>query len=58
MFIKRFDGVSDQQWSAMIDWCMDNLYHGGHYEPKWTFVWPSFYFHDEREYTMFLLRWA
>jgi hypothetical protein len=58
MFIKRFDGVSDQQWNAMRKWCVDHLYHGGHYEPNWNAIWPSFYFKDEKEYTLFLLRWA
>ena len=58
VFVKRFDGVSDQQWNAMRNWCSDNLYHGGHYEPYWSAVWPSFYFTDEREYTLFLLRWS
>ena len=58
LFVKRFDRVSDDQWNAMREWCGDNLYHGGHYEPHWCAIWPSFYFHDEREYTLFLLRWA
>ena len=57
-FVKRFDRVSDRQWREMVEWCRQNLYHGGHYEPNWGFQWPSFYFHNEKEYTMFLLRWA
>lgn len=58
LFVKRFDGVSNEQWNAMVDWCYNTLYHGGYYEPNWNMVWPSFYFTDEKEYTLFLLRWT
>jgi hypothetical protein len=46
------------RWAEMIEWCRNNLYHGGHYEPYWSAVYPSFYFTDEKEYTLFLLRWS
>jgi hypothetical protein len=46
------------RWAEMIEWCRKNLYHGGYYEPNWSAVYPSFYFTDEREYTLFLLRWS
>ena len=58
LFVKRFDRVSDERWNEMHKWCIENLYHGGHYEPNWNMVWPSFYFTDEKEYALFLLRWA
>ena len=58
VFVKRFDRVSNERWNEMHKWCIENLYHGGHYEPNWNMVWPSFYFTDEQEYTLFLLRWS
>ncbi len=62
VFVKRFDNVgmfdNGAQWARMIKWCEDNLYHGGHYEPNWHAQYPSFYFTDPREYTMFLLVWS
>ncbi len=61
VWIKRFDnlGMFEQgRWSTMVQWCRDNLYHGGHYEPNWTVADPTFYFQDEREYLLFCLRWS
>lgn len=58
LFVKRFERPSDKQWNDMIAWCKETLYHGGHYEPKWGVAWPSFYFTDEKEYALFLLRWS
>ena len=61
VFVKRFDnlGMFEQgRWAEMRQWCEDNLYHGGHFEPNWNAIYPSFYFWDEKEYTMFLLRWS
>ena len=63
VFVKRFDNphldlFQGGRWAEMIRWCEDNLYHGGHYEPNWHAQYPTFYFQDEREYTLFLLRWA
>jgi hypothetical protein len=46
------------RWQEMADWCYNNLYHGGYYEPNWSHQYPTFYFKDEKEYTLFLLRWA
>jgi hypothetical protein len=62
-FQKRFDVNSvdmfrDGRWAEMIQWCQDNLYHGGYYEPNWTAQYPTFYFDDEKEYMLFLLRWS
>jgi len=44
----------------MFRWCQEKLYHGGYYEPNWyynsdTNTWC---FKDEKEFTMFCLRWA
>ncbi len=58
VFVRRFDGIGMPRWSAMKDWCYENLYHGGYYEPNWSAEYPTFYFRDEREYTLFLLRWT
>ena len=58
LFVKRFDGIDLQRWKEMKAWCGENLYHGGYYEPMWHVVYPTFYFRDEREYTLFLLRWS
>ena len=58
VFVKRFDSIGMEQWSAMAEWCYENLYHGGYYEPMWHHQYPSFYFRDEKEYTLFLLRWS
>ena len=55
-YIKRFDGIDLGRWAAMRQWCLDNLYHGGHYEPNWSHQYPTFYFTDPKEYTLFLLR--
>lgn len=62
-FQKRFDVNSvdmfrDGRWAEMIQWCQDHLYHGGYYEPNWTAQYPTFYFDDEKEYMLFLLRWT
>lgn len=58
VFVKRFDRVSMAQWQEMAEWCYENLYHGGYYEPRWHHQYPSFYFKDEKEYMLFLLKWA
>jgi aromatic ring-cleaving dioxygenase len=58
VFAKRFDRVDLSLFNEMIAWCQDNLYHGGHYEPNWHTQYRTFYFTDEREYTLFLLRWT
>ena len=61
VFVKRFDNVGmfeGGRWAEMVEWCRNNLYHGGYYEPYWSAVYPSFYFTDEKEYTLFLLRWS
>ncbi len=61
VFIKRFDNIGmfeDGRWATMIEWCKNNLYHGGYYEPNWYAQYPTFYFKDEQEYILFLLRWS
>jgi hypothetical protein len=61
IFVKRFDNIGmfeDSRWATMIEWCKNNLYHGGHYEPNWYAEYPTFSFRDEKEYILFLLRWA
>jgi hypothetical protein len=58
LFVKRFHYPSFEKFKEMEQWCYENLYHGGHYEPNWSVSYPDFYFRDEREYTLFLLRWS
>jgi hypothetical protein len=61
VFLKRFDNIGPFEgghWATMVKWCEDNLYHGGHYEPNWYAQYPTFYFKDEKEYILFLLRWT
>ena len=53
----QYNGVAP--WNDIVVWCMQNLYHGGHYEPNWyTNKKETFYFKDENEYMLFLLRWS
>lgn len=44
-------------WDEITQWCMQYLYHGGHYEPNWWADYPFIYFTDEKEYMLFTLRW-
>lgn len=46
--------------NEMYKWCMENLYHGGYYEPNWdlNLVDNAFTFTDEREFMWFKLRWT
>ena len=54
----KIDRGDIKEFGERVQWLKDNLYHGGHYEPNWGFQWPSFYFTDEKEFTLFLLRWS
>jgi hypothetical protein len=58
VFVKRFDGIDSAGWHEIIEWCQDKLYRDGYREQNWSVNYPSFYFTDEREYTLFLLRWS
>lgn len=61
VFLKRFDNIGpfeDGRWATMIEWCKNNLYHVTIYEPNWYAQYPTFYFKDEQEYILFVLRWA
>ena len=50
--------MAASQWTEMVNWCKENLYHGGHYEPKWHTQYPFIVFEDEQEYIWFTLRWS
>jgi hypothetical protein len=53
----QYNGVAP--WNDLVVWCIGNLYHGGHYEPNWYINQKdTFYFKDEKEYMLFLLRWS
>jgi hypothetical protein len=41
----------------MEKWCMKHLYHGGYYEPNWSYQNNVFTFTDEKEFIWFKLRW-
>jgi hypothetical protein len=57
MYKWQYNGVAP--FDEIVKWCMEHLYHGGHYEPTWeASVYETIYFYDEKEYAMFLLRWA
>lgn len=57
VYVWQYNGVAP--WSVIVNWCYENLYHGGHYEPNWrTNGYESIYFTDPEEYTAFLLRWS
>lgn len=45
----QYNGSAD--WSRIIHWCSENLDH-------WQAHWETITFYDEREYLIFLLRWA
>jgi hypothetical protein len=45
-------------WKDKVEWCMTNLYHGGHYEPNWNTSYPYIVFKDQNEYLLFCLRWG
>ena len=50
--------VPRDTWYEKVDWCKDNLYHGGNYDPKWFTKYPFIVFEDEQEYAWFMLRWS
>jgi hypothetical protein len=53
----QYNGVAS--WDELLVWCMKNLYHGEYYKTNWyTNHRDTFYFTDEKEYMLFLLRWA
>lgn len=57
-FAIRFDSAHTYLINVMVKWCEQNLFQGGYYEPNWHYQYNTFYFVDEKEYLMFVLRWA
>jgi hypothetical protein len=57
VFVKRFNHNEFGQWADMVQWCIDTL-NAEQHDTTWWISYPSFYFRDEREYTLFLLRWS
>jgi hypothetical protein len=45
----QYNGVA--QWNDITNWCRDHL-------RAWDAKWETIYFQDEKEYTLFLLRWT
>ena len=50
--------IGSGQWDEKVQWCRENLYHGGHYEPNWRILYPYIEFDNEKEYVWFMLRWS
>ena len=52
--------IKNQNLDDVVKWCQEKLYHGGHYEPNWCFNdrTSTWCFKDDKEFTMFCLRWA
>ena len=46
-----------ETWQKRKNWMGENLYHGGHYEPKWYINGDTYCFQDEKEYLYFRLVW-
>ena len=63
-FIKRFNGCPTSKWENMVHWCEETfnsrsgIYRPPLYDRTWLQYYPTFYFRDEQQYTMFLLRWS
>jgi hypothetical protein len=55
---KIYRNMAADAWDEKTQWCKENLYHGGHYEPNWHTNYPFIEFTDEKEYHWFLLRWS
>lgn len=56
--VYRHMDMSIDSFNEKHKWCMDNLYHGGYYEPNHYIRYPWIEFTDEKEYMLFLLRWS
>ena len=54
MIEKSFNSCTADELNLMVTWCNENL------SPikKWDCWYPVFYFMNDLEYTMFLLRWG
>jgi hypothetical protein len=50
--------MAANSWYEKVQWCEENLHHGGHYEPSWYLRYPWIEFDDEKDYALFLLRWS
>lgn len=48
----RMEGCPTDRYHDMYLWCERNL------QGSWDHYYPSFYFRDDRDYTLFLLRWT
>lgn len=57
-YYKRFDILTIHERYEMARWCLDTLLTPDPEKPNWWVEGNTFYFRDEKEYTMFLLRWG
>lgn len=63
-FSKRFEHCPTWKWADMVEWCEETfnsrsgIYRLPLYDRTWLQYYPTFYFRDEQQYTMFLLRWV
>ena len=47
--------TSSTQWSRQVRWLFENL---GHQGGRWDYSQTHFYFLDEQDKILFLLRWS
>lgn len=57
ILIKRFSRCPTDKWEDMVYWCEQNLSIPTRYTRTWHHRYPEFYFVNEQEYAVFLLRW-
>lgn len=50
----QYNGVAP--WREIVNWCCDTF--GRTRDAGWSCNWDTFYFNDERDYAIFLLRWT
>jgi hypothetical protein len=58
IFANRIDDWNSPPITEIIDWCEKNLNNDDIHYDNWWYNNRTFYFTDEREYLLFLLRWT
>lgn len=57
--VKSPDRPTYVGWAPCISWCEEHLYYSNHNKPCWRYVGEGvFEFENEKDYTMFMLRWG
>jgi hypothetical protein len=52
MIIHSMDNCSTDKFYNIYLWCQGNV------QDLWGHHYPNFYFNDEQDYTLFLLKWS